>query len=261
MAKRKPSYAAKLSPNEIGSRLTALGAKYTQKELAARLGVSVRTLNYYQSGHNLPKQKQTYEKINRLYKKEAPAIEPERIQRKQTHRETTSKTQTDIKRRWISREIHEIIDDQKLHGSKKLEILMDLEDAGYKGIYFGFFYSDTGEYFFVPREWSPGDPLPKFLSIVGVGQDNYPKGMKSLRKQSKAKAAKAKAAKAADDEDLLIESNQFIMAKRINIAGLPGIKKADPDGQMDIARERYFTTKYDRPYTISKFLGIIIPEE
>lgn len=255
MAKRKQTYAARLSANEIGSRINTLSTKYTQKELAARLGISVRTLNYYQSGHNLPGQKKTYEKINRLYNKERPMIDPGRIPIRREKQKKTSETQTELRRRWIVRDILDIIDEQeingqKIYGIKDLDVLMYLIEKGYEAAYFGFKYSDTGEYIFFPREWTPGEDLPRFVSLIGICIGTSPK---EIAKRSK-KRRKPVTTPISDDD-------VFIMTKKLHIAGLPKINEIEWDEKMDIGRYRYIETTYEKPYTIAKFLGIIIPEE
>lgn len=97
---------ARLSPEEFQRRLKALETVYTQKELASKLGISVRSLNYYQKGEQFPKSKQKYQAINTLYNKEKKSVTPEAVEKRATKRKQRSDAQTFGRVKWRTAPIY-----------------------------------------------------------------------------------------------------------------------------------------------------------
>jgi transcriptional regulator with XRE-family HTH domain len=97
---------AKVSPDDFQQRIKALEAVYTQKELAQKLGISVRSLNYYQKGTQFPKSKDKYQRINALYNKEKSRIEPEAITKRQQKQKKSSDAQKYGRIKWRTAPIY-----------------------------------------------------------------------------------------------------------------------------------------------------------
>lgn len=91
---------AKLPSGEFEKRLTALESVYTQKQLSSMLGVSVRSLNYYQKGESFPRSKEVYQKINSLYHTRKAKITPEQVQSRIKKRTTLTQAETLGRLKW-----------------------------------------------------------------------------------------------------------------------------------------------------------------
>lgn len=91
---------ARVSPEDFKRRLQSLETVYTQKELAKKLGISVRSLNYYQKGQQFPKSKTKYDAINKLYNKEKKVINAEAVDKRIAKQKKSSEAQKFGRVKW-----------------------------------------------------------------------------------------------------------------------------------------------------------------
>lgn len=254
--KRRSPYNARLSAQDIGARLTTLGTKYTQNELATKLGISRRSLNYYQSGHNLPNQKATYDKINKLYNKEKTTITDQQIGKRETKRRGRSETQQRLKMSWHHKDIFPtLVMEQGLNGFRGLEILQYLEEKNFRAGWFGTNEDVQQEYVFYDNGHEPAE-MTKYITLIGVAIGTSPKGIS--RRQRRKKGAKlTHFDKEVDPES---EDDIFIIDKRLNTAVVLKIAEMDYFQRMDALRAIMFNTPSGAKYTIQKFLGYALRE-
>ena len=126
---------AKLSPEEFTRRIKALETVYSQKELASKLGISVRSLNYYQKGSQFPRSKEKYQAINALYNREKKTIVPEAVEKRTKKTAERSDAQKYGRVKWRTAPIYPDYmynsPASKFEGVTKWDRLEELGEQGY----------------------------------------------------------------------------------------------------------------------------------
>lgn len=126
---------ARVPPEDFRRRIQALETIYTQKELSSKLGISVRSLNYYQKGEQFPKSKTKYDAINNLYSKQKNNIKTEKVEERVKRQKKSSEAQKFGRVKWRTAPIYPdyMYDSpaREFDGVSRWELLEELSEEGY----------------------------------------------------------------------------------------------------------------------------------
>jgi len=101
MAKR-PKWA-RVKPEELQKRILELESEHGVSGLGKLLGVSRDSIRRYRDGETFPQNKEVYQKINSLYRKERPKINPQKVEQiqKKIKKQSEAQKYGRIKSRYI----------------------------------------------------------------------------------------------------------------------------------------------------------------
>lgn len=231
---------ARLSPEEFQKRLRALQTVYNQKDLSNILGVSVRSINYYQKGESFPRSKEVYQNINALYNRTKSRIKPEAVEKKTKQRKERSDAQKYGRVKWRTTSIYPDYmynsPASDFEGVKDWDKLEELSEEGFVA------------------GWRGRNILPMEVQFVinGEGATRFGKVVRIVGIVTRMNSPKLSNGWTGDETELVIFPTYYRL--------IPGLKKSDSfEDRMDKVRDFFFGLDVSKGYPLA-LLGFYFDE-
>jgi transcriptional regulator with XRE-family HTH domain len=236
----KPTWA-RLSQEEIQNRLISLQTLYNQKDLSNILGISRRSLNYYQKGESFPRDREVYERINNLYNRNKQVIQPEAVKKRKTKQTKRTDAQKYGRVKWRTAPIYPnymfYSPAKEFQGVKNWD---DLEQLSENGFVAG---------------WRGRNIIPLEVQLIlhGEGQSRFGKVVRIMGIITRMNSPKKDNNFTGEETELVIFPTYFRL--------ISGLKKEDSfETRLDKIREFFFDMSIERGYPVA-LLGFYFAED